>query len=146
MKNSRTIVILGCGRLGAYLAIQLSRSGDSVVVIDRDETAFDSLSADFSGFRILGDGTHMQVLRKAGVEKADIFISTTDNDNVNVMTAQVARKIFDVPQVLARVLDPKREEIFTQLGIDAICTTTLSAHVFLQTIANGPEKPKGARS
>lgn len=146
MKNSRTIVILGCGRLGSYLANQLSSGGDSVMVIDWKEAAFNNLSSDFSGFRILGDGTHMQVLRKASVEKADIFISTTDDDNVNVMTAQVARKMFDVPQVLARVLDPKREEIFTRLAIDAICTTTLSAHVFLQTIANGPEKPNGARS
>lgn len=145
MKNSRYIVIVGCGRLGSYLANQLSRDGDSVVVIDRSESAFSGLSSDFSGFHILGDATHMQVLKKAEVEKADVFISTTDEDNVNVMAAQVARKIFGVPQVLAIVLDPKREHAFDHLGIEVICTTSLSAQVFLRAVASGTERRNGTQ-
>lgn len=146
MKNSLYIVIVGCGRLGAHLANQLSRDGNSVVVIDRDETTFNHLSSGFSGFRIGGDATQMAVLKEAKLNKADIFIATTHEDNVNLMVAQVARKIFSVPHVLARVFDPKREEVYAHLGIDTICPTSVAADIFLRAIANGAAKTEGSRS
>jgi trk system potassium uptake protein len=146
MKNNRYIVIVGCGRLGSHLANHLSRAGNSVVVIDRDETTFNDLSPDFSGFRVHGDATQMAVFKEAKINKADVLIATTHEDNVNLMVAQVARGIFSVPHVLARVFDPKREEVYAQLGIDTICPTSVAAEMFLQAVANGDTEREGTQS
>jgi trk system potassium uptake protein len=137
MKNNRFIVIVGCGRLGSFLANQLSREGNSVVVIDTDEDTFNNLSPDFSGFRVGGDATQIVVLREAKLTNADIFIATTHEDNVNLMVAQVALKIFSVSHVLARVFDPKREEVYAQMGIETICPTSVAADMFLRAVSNG---------
>jgi len=145
MKNNRYIVIVGCGRLGSHLANQLSREGSSVVVIDKDETTFNNLSPDFSGFRVQGDATQIVVLKESKLKNADIFIATTHEDNVNLMVAQVALKIFSVPHVLARVFDPKREEVYAQLGIDTICPTSVAAEMFLRAVANGATEGKGIK-
>jgi trk system potassium uptake protein TrkA len=145
MKNNRYIVIVGCGRVGSYLANQLSREGDSVVVIDRNEAIFNDLSADFSGFRVTGNATHMEVLNEAKLKKADVLIATTHDDNVNLMVAQIARKVFNVSLVLARVFDPKREEVYAQLGIDTICPTSLAAELFLRYIAEGTTGKQGVQ-
>jgi trk system potassium uptake protein TrkA len=145
MKNSRYIVIVGCGRMGSYLASQLSRRGHAVVVIDRNEATFNDLSPDFSGFRVEGDVTQMAVLKEAKLNKADILIATTHEDNVNLMVAQVARKIYRVAHVLARVFDPKREEVYAQLGIDTICPTSVAAEMFLRAVANGAGEHEGAQ-
>lgn len=137
MKNSLYIVIVGCGRLGSQLANQLSRMGHSVVVIDTDEATFNDLSPDFSGFHVEGDATQMAVLKAAKLKKADVFFATTHEDNVNLMVAQVARKLFNVPNVLARVFDPKREHVFDRLGIETICPTSVAAEMFLLAVASG---------
>jgi trk system potassium uptake protein TrkA len=137
MKNSLYIVIVGCGRLGSGLANQLSRKGHSVVVIDSEEDTFNDLSSDFSGFRIVGDATQLAVLKQAKLKDADIFFATTHGDNVNLMVAQVARKLFNVPQVLARVFDPRREQVYNQLGIETICPTSVAAEMFLLAVASG---------
>jgi trk system potassium uptake protein TrkA len=136
MKNSLYIVIVGCGRLGAQLADQLSHVGHSVVVIDWDESTFNDLSPDFSGFRVEGDATQIAVLKEAKLKNADVFFATTHHDNVNLMVAQVARKIFNVPHVLARVFDPRREQIYNQLGIETICPTSAAAEMFLMAVAS----------
>jgi trk system potassium uptake protein TrkA len=136
MKDSLYIVIVGCGRLGSYLANQLSRSGHSIVVIDANEDTFLDLSPDFSGFRITGDATQIAVLREAKLKQSDVFFATTHWDNVNLMVAQIARKLFDVPHVLARVFDPRREQIYNQLGIETICPTSVAAEMFLLSVAS----------
>jgi trk system potassium uptake protein TrkA len=135
MKHSSYIIIVGCGRLGSHLANQLSRDGNSVVVIDKLETTFNDLSSDFSGFKIVGDATHVAVLREAKIKNADVLIATTHFDNVNLMVAQVARRVFDVPHVLARVFDPKREEVYAALGVNTICPTSVAAEIFLSAVA-----------
>jgi len=145
MKNNRYIVIVGCGRLGSHLANQLSREGHSVVVIDTDEATFNDLSPDFSGFRVEGDAVHMAVLKEAKLKMADVLIATTHEDNVNLMVAQVARKVFGVPNVLARVFDPKREEVYARLGIETICPTSVAAEIFLRAVANGTAQQGGTR-
>ena len=145
MKRNRYIVIVGCGRLGSHLANHLSRAGDSVVVIDRDEAALGNLSPGFSGFRIDGDATELAVLKMAKLSQADILMATTHEDNVNLMVAQVARGVFSVPRVLARVLDPKREEVFARLGIETVCPTSIAAEVFLRASATGTAQNKGTR-
>lgn len=137
------IVIIGCGRLGSYLASQLSREGNSVVVIARDEESFNNLSPEFSGFRIEGDATQMAVLEEARLKKADILIAVSHEDNINLMVAQVARKIFAVPRVVARVFDPAREEICSQLGISTICPTSVAAEMFLNVVKNSETRHKG---
>jgi len=134
MKSNRYIVIIGCGRLGSHLANRLSGDGNAVVVIDRDEAAFEALSPDFSGFRIHGDATQPAILKDAKINQADVLMATTHEDNVNLMVAQVARNIFNVPLVTARVFDPKREEVFTQLGIETLCPTSIAAERFLKAV------------
>jgi trk system potassium uptake protein TrkA len=136
MQNNRYIVIVGCGRLGSHLANQLSRVGHSVVVIDSNEETFNALSPDFSGFRVLGDATQMAVLKEAKLKHADVFFATTHEDNVNLMVAQVAHKLFNVAHVLARVFDPRREQIYDQLGIETICPTSVAAEMFLLAVAS----------
>ncbi len=137
MKNSLYIVIVGCGRLGSHLANQLSHVGHSVVVIDRDEAMFNGLSPDFSGFRVVGDATQIAVLKEAKLKNADVLFAATHEDNVNLMVAQVARKVFNVQHVLARVFDPRREQIYDQLGIETICPTSVAAEMFLMAVASG---------
>lgn len=137
MTNSLYIVIVGCGRLGSHLANQLSHVGHSVVVIDTDEATFSNLSSDFSGFRVRGDATQMTVLKEAKLKGADVFFATTHEDNVNLMVAQVALKVFHVPHVLARVFDPRREQVFDRLGIKTICPTSVAAEMFLSVLAGG---------
>jgi trk system potassium uptake protein TrkA len=136
MKTSLYIVIVGCGRLGSHLANQLSHVGHSVVVIDKDEATFSDLSSDFSGFRVQGDATQMAVLKEAKLKRADVFFATTHEDNVNLMVAQVAGKVFNVPHVLARVFDPRRQQVFEQLGIETICPTSVAAEMFLLAVAS----------
>jgi trk system potassium uptake protein len=146
-KNDRYIVIVGCGRLGSYLANQLSRDGNAVVVIDRKEATFNDLSPDFSGFHLEGDATHMTVLKSARLDKADVLIATTREDNVNLMVAQIAQKVFKVLHVLTRVFDPRRKNVFEHLGIETICPTSVAADIFLRTVAHGAaEKKKGYKS
>ncbi len=137
MKDSLYVVIAGCGRLGSDLANLLSRVGHSVVVIDLDPSSFDDLSPDFSGFKVEGDATSINILKQAKLEKADVMLAATHEDNANLLLAQVAHKIFSVPRVLARVYDPGREQIYRRLGIETICPTSVAALKFLEMIQAG---------
>ncbi|HRL14069.1 MAG TPA: TrkA family potassium uptake protein [Aggregatilineales bacterium] len=134
MGHSKHIIIVGCGRLGGSLANQLSAAGHRVVIIDRRDGAFDKLSVDFSGFKIAGDATELNILKTAQIERADILFATTTHDNTNLMVAQVARAMFDVPRVVARVFDPLREEIYRDFGVETISPTKLSADAFLKVL------------
>ena len=128
------VVVVGCGRLGALLAGRLSQAGSSVVVIGRKETAFEQLSPEFSGFRITGDAVEMEVLQAAKVHKAGCLLAVTEDDNVNLMVAQVAHEFFAVPKVLARVFDPRREPVYLEFGIETISPTKLTAAAFLSAV------------
>lgn len=134
MNPSRTILIVGCGRLGSILANQLSRRGRSVVVVDRDGSAFDNLSTEFSGFRVTGDAAELAVLREAGIGQADCLLAVTRHDNVNLMVAQVGKVVFGIPKVVARVFDPSRVALYHEFGIETICPTQTAAEMFLRTL------------
>ncbi|RME44410.1 MAG: TrkA family potassium uptake protein [Caldilineae bacterium] len=134
MAKTLYIIIVGCGRLGSLLANRLSSMGHSVVVIDRNEAAFSKLTAEFSGFQLVGDAVELDVLRQAKIRQADCLLATTKEDNVNLMVAQVARTIFHVPAVIARVFDPSREAIYREFGVTTISPTLLAADLFLHTI------------
>lgn len=130
----KRIVIVGCGRLGGSLANQLSLGGHEVVVIDRKTKAFEKLSVEFSGFKQIGDAVELHVLKEARLDKADCLFATTTSDNINLMVAQVAKTVFMVPQVVARVFDPNRETIYASFGIETISPTKLSADTFLKRV------------
>lgn len=132
------VVIVGCGRLGSYLANRLSHDGHSVVIIDINESAFDALSGEYSGFRVEGDATEFAVLKQAKTDKADLVITTTREDNINLMIAQVARKIFRVPRVMARVFEAKREKIYRDFDIETICPTSVAGDLFLELLTKSP--------
>lgn len=136
------IVVVGCGRVGSRLANRLSREGHSIVVIDTDPSSFDGLSPDFSGFRLEGDATRMSVLRDAKLEKADVLVAATDEDNINLMVAQVALKVFGVGKVLARIFDPRRNSVYTQLGIETVCPTSLAVDLFYRAVSGERESGK----
>lgn len=121
------VVILGCGRTGAYLARTLAAEGHQVTVIDRTSTAFKRLGDDFPGDLVVGTGIDEDVLRRAGIEQADAFVAVTNGDNTNVMSAQIARQIYGVGRVVTRIYDPLREEIYRALGLETICPTVLGA-------------------
>ncbi len=121
------VVILGCGRLGAYLALRLAGLGHHVTVIDQDPAAFARLGDDFPGRTVVGTGIDEEVLRRAGVAEADAFIAVTNWDNTNVMAAQVAREILGVPRAICRLYDPLRDEFYRSLGLETVCPTLWGA-------------------
>jgi trk system potassium uptake protein TrkA len=128
------IVIVGCGRVGASLAEIWDKAGHEVIVLDVSTRAFERLPSTFGGSAIRGDGTDEDVLRRAGTEGADIFISLTEGDNRNVMAAQLAVEAFEVPRVVAKINDPVRAAAYAELGIATICRTglmvdTMNAHL-----------------
>ena len=102
------VVIVGCGRTGAFLAELLDQGGDTVSIVDVERSAFARLPSNFRGTPVLGNGTDMDILRQAGIESAAAFLALTQGDNRNLMAAQIAKKIFGVAQVFAKVNDPIR--------------------------------------
>lgn len=123
------IVIVGCGRLGAQLATKLSEEGHDVAVVDRNSANFARLSDEFNGATITGIGFDIEVLKSAGIEHADGFAAVSDSDNMNIMAAQVAKTIFKVPMVIARVFDPIKGETYRALGLETVCPTTSAANI-----------------
>jgi trk system potassium uptake protein TrkA len=121
------IIVLGCGRTGAYLAVKLSAAGHQVTVIDKNSAAFARLGPGFAGPVVIGTGIDEDVLRRAGIQAADALLAVTDADNTNIMAAQVARDIFGVRTVICRIYDPLREAIFRDLGLETICPTLWAA-------------------
>jgi trk system potassium uptake protein TrkA len=123
------IVIMGCGRVGAQIATLLEQDGHEITVLDTDVHSFRRLPPDFSGTALLGNGMDEDALKKAGIEEADVFIAMTQGDNRNVMAAQIAKHIFNVPRVISRIYDPLRQEMYDTLGIEAFSPTTIFAEL-----------------
>ncbi|MDP9320640.1 MAG: TrkA family potassium uptake protein [Chloroflexota bacterium] len=119
------VVIVGCGRTGAFLAELLDQAGDTVSIVDVERSAFKRLPTNFKGTPVLGDGTDMDILRQAGIESATAFVSLTQGDNRNLMAAQIAKKIFGVGQVLAKVNDPIRAATYRGQGLYTFSRTTI---------------------
>jgi len=134
MKEAKYIVVIGCGRLGSILASHLSSSGNSVVIIDLIEERFKNLKSEFSGFTIVGDASELSVLRAAKADKADCLLAVTNKDNINLMVAQIAKEIYKIPQVIARVFDPERQNIYQDFGIATISPTLLSVDALMKKL------------
>lgn len=133
------IVIMGCGRVGARVAANLANNGHEVSVIDTDSRAFNRLPGDFRGGTIIGTGIDEDVLRSAGIEDAHAFIAVTNGDNRNIMAAQVAKKIFEVPEVICRIYDPVREDTYRRLGLTTVCPTTTVSAMILDHVIGASE-------
>lgn len=133
------IVILGSGRVGARLAQLMEEDGHQISIIDSDPASLEKLPQGFHGQVVLGTGIDVDVLKSAGIAGADAFAAVTNFDNTNIMACQVAKEIFGVKKVLARIYDPGREGLYHQLGLETICPTTListAAHDILLTPQN----------
>jgi len=120
---------MGCGRVGAQIASLLEDEGHEITILDIDTYSFRRLPPDFNGTALLGNGTDEEVLRRAGIEEADVFVAMTQGDNRNVMAAQIAKHIFNVPRVISRIYDPLRQELYDTLGIEAFSPTTIFAEL-----------------
>ena len=134
------LLIVGCGRVGSQLAAEMDKAGHEVIIIDRDPNQFSRaasrgvLTNDFRGNQVVGNGTDADVLRRAGIEDADGFVAVTEGDNRNIMASQVAKHIFKVPRVVARIYDPERAEAYEKLGLHTICPTIEGAKAIEKTL------------
>lgn len=132
---------MGCGRVGSSLATELEAAGHSVAVIDKSREAFRRLGPDFKGRTVSGIGFDRDTLLEAGVETADAFAAVSDGDNSNILAARVARENFGVSNVVARIYDPGRAEIYQRLGIPTVATVIWATDQILRRII-----PEGSRS
>ncbi len=127
-------VIMGCGRVGSTLAHSLESQGHEVAVIDQEETAFRRLGVAFEGRRVTGVGFDRDTLREAGIEQAYAFAAVSSGDNSNILAARVARETFGVENVVARIYDPGRAEIYQRLGIPTVATVRWTADQMLRRL------------
>ena len=128
------VVIMGCGRVGAQLAALLDAEGHLVTTLDTDAYSFRRLPPDFNGTALLGNGIDEEALKRAGIEEADAFVAVTQGDNRNVMAAQIAKHVFNVPRVICRIYDPLRQELYSTLGLEAFSPTTIFAHLLKEKL------------
>ncbi|MCM8830760.1 MAG: TrkA family potassium uptake protein [Candidatus Omnitrophica bacterium] len=128
------VIIIGCGRVGSDLAKILVNENHDVVIIDIDPKSFERLGRTFNGITLVGNGFDWELLKSAGIEKTDAFCAVTNSDNTNLVAAQVAKKIFKVPKVIARVYNPNRANIYRALGLDIISGTILVASMIRDKI------------
>lgn len=140
------IVVVGCGRLGSHLANLLSHDGHRVAVVDKDEGAFAKLATElYSGARIAGDASEPSVLRRARVAEADLLITATHEDNVNLMVALVAKRVLGVKNVMARVYDPAREDLYHELGLETVCPTLIAVEAFFKLLRHAIDNGRAPR-
>ena len=132
---------MGWGRVGSTLAVDLEKSGHTVAVIDQNREAFRRLGADFNGRTIAGVGFDRDTLLEAGIEKADAFAAVSNGDNSNILAARVARENFGVKNVVARIYDPGRAEIYQRLGIPTVATVLWTTDQIMRRLA-----PDGTKS
>jgi trk system potassium uptake protein TrkA len=129
---------MGCGRVGTTLATSLELAGHSVAIVDQDETAFRRLPQDFAGAQVVGMGFDRDTLVEAGIEQAGAFAAVSSGDNSNIIAARVARETFGVQNVVARIYDPRRAEVYSRLGIPTVATVRWTADQMLrQLIGDG---------
>ncbi|CAJ1499802.1 TrkA family potassium uptake protein [[Mycobacterium] kokjensenii] len=136
------VVVMGCGRVGASVADGLSRIGHEVAIIDRDSTAFNRLSPEFNGERVLGMGFDRDVLLRAGIEDAGAFAAVSSGDNSNIIAARLARETFGVSRVVARIYDAKRAAVYERLGIPTIATVPWTTDRMLAALTRESETTK----
>lgn len=132
---------MGCGRVGSGLAKELELAGHTVAVIDQNREAFRRLGADFKGRTVAGVGFDQDILLEAGIQSAAAFAAVSNGDNSNILAARVARETYNVPNVVARIYDPERAEIYQRLGIPTVATVLWTTDQMMRRLA-----PEGSQS
>ena len=127
-------IVIGCGRVGSNVALQLNSSGWDVTALDENEDALSRLGEHWTGGFLVGHGMDMQLLREAGIEEADAVVVTTDGDNSNIVIGQVAQKRFEVPTVVIRVLDPGRAQFYATRGMRVVCPTSSAIETLVEAV------------
>ena len=127
-------IVVGCGRVGSSVALQLHDSGWDVTCIDENEDALTRLGESWTGGFLVGHGMDLQLLREAGIEEADAVVVTTDGDNSNIVIGQVAQERFEVPAVIVRVLDPGRAQFYSERGLRIVCPTSAAIETLVGAV------------
>ncbi len=130
------VIVVGLGRMGTGLSLNLEKKGHSVTVIDNDIEAFDRLGANFKGNKVLGFAFDKDILTKAKIEQADAIVSCTESDEINAVVARVAKNIYRVPKVIARLYDARKADIYRRLGIQTISTTSWGIERATEVLTN----------
>ena len=132
---------MGCGRVGSTLARSLEERNHTVSVIDSEPDAFRRLGPSFGGDKVTGIGFDQEVLEKAGIRRADAFAAVSSGDNSNIIAARVAREMFGVENVVARIYDPRRAEVYQRLGIPTVATVRWTADQMLRRLLPSGAEP-----
>jgi trk system potassium uptake protein TrkA len=128
------VIVVGCGRVGSGLAVRLESAGHSVAIVDKLESAFRRLPETFAGERVVGFGFDRDDLERAGARHAGALAAVTSGDNSNILTARIARETYEIPNVVARIYDPRRAEIYQRLGIPTVATVTWTIDQVLRRV------------
>ncbi|HEY8170495.1 MAG TPA: TrkA family potassium uptake protein [Candidatus Limnocylindria bacterium] len=137
------VIIVGCGRVGARVAAELDQRGEQITVIDTSARAFTRLPQTFGGETVRGSGLDEDTLRSAGAEQADLVMALTEGDNRNALSAQLAKHIFGVPRVIAKINDPLRGEAYRALGLETICRTIILGDALVTAAIEGAAATNG---
>ena len=128
------VLIIGCGRVGSNIALQLHREGWDVTVVDEKEEALSRLGENWRGGFVVGHGMDAKLLREAGIEEADAVVVSTNGDNTNIVIGQVAEKRFGVNCVVVRILDPARADFYAERGLRTVCPTKTAIDVLTDAV------------
>jgi trk/ktr system potassium uptake protein len=127
-------LVIGCGRVGSTVALNLHAEGWDVTVVDEKEDALSRLGQNWPGAFVVGHGMDTDLLREAGIEEADAVVVCTDGDNTNIVIGQVAQKRFDIGCVVVRLLDPARAAFYSSRGMRIVCPTSTAIDSLMQTV------------
>ena len=134
LHGSVHVIVVGCGRVGSELAVSLEKGAHTVAVIDKDRDAFRNLPDSFAGRAVLGFGFDREHLEQAGIEHASALAAVTSGDNSNILTARIARETYEIPNVVARIYDPRRAVIYQRLGIQTVATVAWTTDQVLRRL------------
>jgi trk system potassium uptake protein TrkA len=135
-------VVIGCGRVGSSVALELDRDGWEVTAVDESEEALSRLGENWEGAFVVGHGMDLDVLSRAGIEQADAVVVATNGDNTNLVVGQLATKRFEVPTVVVRILDPARAQLYRELGLHIVCPTQTAISELTEAVrARQPATP-----
>jgi trk system potassium uptake protein TrkA len=137
-------LVIGCGRVGSSVALELDRLGWEVVAIDENEDALHRLGEHWSGGFVVGHGMDMGVLTEAGIEDADAVVVATDGDNTNLVIGQLAQKSFGIATTIVRVLDPARAALYKDLGLWTVCPTSTAIETLTEAVNSSAKDQTGA--
>jgi trk system potassium uptake protein TrkA len=138
--RSVKVIVVGCGRVGSAVALELDRTGWEVTAIDEKEDALQRLGEHWSGGFVVGHGMDTDVLREAGIEEADAVVVATNGDNTNLVIGQLAQKHFEIETTIVRVLDPARAKVYASLGLRTISPTSTAIDFLLDALRSSAER------